>query len=241
MKFIIITLVSLFSLTAFSQLSLKKLDGTIINDGDVLTFSQVTDPENYLGLKIYNSLAEDATVKIKVVSFPAGQGSNLQLCIDPICVNNLIAGNAYPGFGSIIPANGENGNADHFLNSNVGDGVSNLDYVLKLIRVDENNIEVGNSITFTYRYSPNLSTSSFNQLANLGIQLKSTVVKNSIDLQVANQSQAVIYDLNGKTIASQSLVVGDNSIETSKLASGLYLVNLTTLEGKKATVKIIKE
>jgi len=241
MKFILVSIISLFSLASFSQLTLKKLDGTVINDGDVLTYTSIEEPANYLGLKIYNSLSEDVTVKIKVVSFPAGYGSNLQLCIDPICVNNLIAGNSYPSFGSTIPANGENGNADHFLNLNTGDGSSNLDYVLKLFRVDENNVEVGNSVTFTYRYTPNLSNADFNQLASLGIQLKSTVIKNSINLQVTNQSQAAIYDLNGKLLVAQSLVAGDNSIEASKLASGVYLVNLTTIEGKKATLKIIKE
>ena len=241
MKFILVSIISLFSLASFSQLTLKKLDGTVINDGDVLTYTQVSEPENYLGLKIYNSLSEDVTVKIKVISFPAGYGSNLQLCIDPICVNNLITGNSYPGFGSTIPANGENGNADHFKNANIGDGVSNLDYVLKLYRIDENNVEVGNSITFTYRYSPNLSNTDFNQLASAGIQLKSTVIKNNIDLQVTKPVIANIYDLNGKLIVNQSLVAGDNSIEASKLASGLYLLNLTTNEGKKVTVKIVKE
>jgi Secretion system C-terminal sorting domain len=156
-------------------------------------------------------------------------------------VSNLIAGNSYPSFGSTIPANGSNGNSDHFFSENVGDGTNSLDYVLKLFRVDENNVEVGNSVTFTYRYTPNLSNADFNQLATLGIQLKSSVIKNSIDLQVTNQSQANVYDLNGKLVATQSLVAGDNSIEVSKLASGVYLVNITTIEGKKATVKIIKE
>lgn len=241
MKFILVSIISLFSLASFSQLTLKKLDGTVINDGDVLTYTSIEEPANYLGLKIYNSLSEDVTVKVKVISFPAGYGSNLQLCVDPVCVNNLIVGNSYPGFGSTIPANGENGNADHFKNSNVGDGVSNLDYVLKLFRVDENNVEVGNSITFTYRYSPSLSTSAFNQLANAGIQLKSTVVKNNIELQVTKPVKASIYDLNGKIVADQNLVAGINLIEASKLASGLYLLTVTTNEGKKITQKIIKE
>ncbi len=241
MKSIFVTVFSLFSLVAFSQLTLKKLDGTVINDGDVLTFNSIEEPANYLGLKIYNSLAEDVTVKIKVISFPAGYGSNLQLCIDPICVNNLIAGNSYPGFGSTIPANGENGNADHFKNTNLGDGVSNLDYVLKLYRVDENNVEVGNSVTFTYRYTPNLSNSSFDLLLNEGIQLKSTVVKNSLELKATKPAIANIYDLNGKLIANHKIVSGDNSMETSNIASGLYLLTITTNEGKNITVKFVKE
>jgi hypothetical protein len=241
MKIILTIVFSLYSLVAFSQLTLKKTDGTVINDGDVLVYNSIAEPTNYLGLKIYNSLSEDVYVKIKVVSFPDGQGSNLQLCIDPICVNNLVMGNSYPSFGSTIPANGENGNSDHFLNSNAGDGINSLDYVLKLFRVDENNAEVGNSITFTYRYTPNLSNTDFNQLATLGIQLKSTLVKNNLELQVTKPVSANIYDVNGKLIVNQSLVTGDNSIEASKLASGLYILSLTTNEGKKATVKIIKE
>lgn len=241
MKNILVTIFSLFSLVAFSQLTLKKLDGTTINDGDVLTFYHAEEPDNYLGLKIYNSINDDITVKMKVISFPTGAGSNLQLCVNPVCVNNLIVGNSYPSFGSIIPANGQNGIDDHFRNDNLGDGVSNLDYVLKLYRVNEADEEIGNSVTFTYRYSPNLSNTDFNQLASAGIQLKSTIIKNNIDLQVTKPVEANVYDLNGKLIVNQSLVAGDNSIEASKLASGVYLVNLTTIEGKKATVKIIKE
>jgi hypothetical protein len=86
-----------------------------------------------------------------------------------------------------------------------------------------------------------LSNTDFNQLATLGIQLKSTLVKNNLELQVTKPVSANIYDVNGKLIVNQSLVTGDNSIEASKLASGLYILSLTTNEGKKATVKIIKE
>lgn len=241
MKFLLTILLSFTSLVSFSQLTLKKLDGTIINDGDVLTFTQVTDPANYLGLKIYNSSAEDVIVKVKVISFPAGQGSNLQLCIDPICVSNLIAGNSYPSFGSTIPANGQNGNADHFLNSNLGNGTSNIDYVLKLFRVDENNVEVGNSITFTYRYSPTLGNTIFDQLAALGFTLKSTFIKSVIDLQVTKPTSMNIYELNGKLITTHRLVVGENAVEVSNLATGVYIVDLITYEGTKFTIKIIKE
>lgn len=241
MKYIIVSIVSLFSLATFSQLTLKKLDGTAINNGDILVFNQVTEPANYLGLKIYNSSSEDVTVKIKVVSFPAGQGSNLQLCINPICVSSLIAGNSYPGFGSTIPANGQNGNADHFINSNVGNGVSNLDYVLKLFRVDDNNVEVGNNITFTYRYSPNLSVSDFNQLSNLGIQLKSTIVTSNVVVNSIFPTQANVFDLNGKLLISQNIIGNNNLIEVTNFAKGLYILKFTTSDGKNATIKFKKE
>lgn len=239
MKFILSLITSLTFAVSFSQISLSTKTGIVINDGDILTFNSFEDPDNYMGLKIYNNYNEDIYVKIKIIALASN--SNLQLCISPICVPDLVVGESYPSEGSYIPANGQNGNADHFVNYNAGDGVSNLDYVFKLIRVDENNVEVGNSITFTYRYSPNLSNSDFNQLISAGIQLKSTVIKNNIDLQVTKPVTANIYDLNGKLIVNQSLVAGDNSIEALKLASGLYLLNLTTSEGKKVTVKIVKE
>ena len=241
MKSILVTVLSLFSFLSFSQLTLKKLDGTVINNGDVLTFNHTEDPGNYLGLKIDNGYSSDIYAKIQVISFPEGYGSNLQLCINPICVSNLLVGNSYPSDGSYIPANSSNGDFDHFLNTNTGDGQTNLDYVFRVYSENQDSIEFGNSITFTYRYSPTLSNSDFNQLASAGIQLKSTVIKNNVDLKVIKPVVANIYDLNGKLIVNQSLVAGDNSIEASKLASGLYLLSLTNNEGEKVTVKIVKE
>jgi hypothetical protein len=242
MKFILVSILSLVSLMTFSQVSLKKLDGTVINNGDVLNYSQITEPDCYLGLKIYNSSSANILVKIKVVSVVNSDASNLQLCINPVCVSNLIIGAAYPSDGSVIPANGQNGDLDHFLNNNGGIVPNqNVDYVFKLFMIDENEVEVGNSITFTYRYSPNLSTSDFNQLAAIGVQINSTVATNALEFTSTAAIVTTIYDLNGKVVVSTESTSGNQAIDVSNLSASIYLARFTTLDGNYKTIKFVKK
>lgn len=242
MKFILISVFSLVSLMTFSQVSLKKLDGTVINNGDVINFSQITNPASYLGLKIYNSSNADIYVKIKVVSVVNSDKSNLQLCIDPVCVSNLIVGASYPTGGSLIAANGQNGNLDHFLNNNAGIVANqNVDYTFKLFMIDENEVEVGNSITFTYRYTPNLSTSDFNQLEAIGVQLKSTVVANALEFTSTAAITTSIYDLNGKVVIATESTTGNQAVDVTSLSASIYFARFSTLGGKYKTIKFIKK
>jgi Secretion system C-terminal sorting domain len=241
MKKVLIIIICLISLVGFSQMTLKKLDGTVINDGDVLTYTQATDPESYLGLKIFNSSSSDIRVKIKVISLVNVTGSDFQLCIDPICVSSLTVGNSYPDSGSIIPANGTNGNYDHFVNTNPGNG-SVIEYGFKLYQINDNDQEVGNAITFTYRYNGSLSNQSFsNQLSTLGVSLKSNIVANSLEIEASKNTQLSMYDINGKLMREQILNSGSHSIDTSILNSGTYILSFRNNEGQTATSKIIKK
>lgn len=243
MKFISVFLLNLVSLMTFSQVSLSRLvDGLNINNGDVLVYSELTDPESYLGLKINNSSNQDILVKIKVVAIENSDATNLQLCINPICVSNLIIGAAYPSDGSLIPANGRNGGSDHFINMNSGISTGqNVNYVFKLFIVDNNDIEIGNSITFTYRYTPNLSTSDFNQLAAIGVQLKNSVVTNTLEFSSTALIVTSIYDLNGKVVVATESTSGNQAIDISNLSASIYFARFTTLEGKHKTIKFMKK
>jgi Secretion system C-terminal sorting domain len=242
MKFILVLFLNFICFIGVSQVSLNRLeDGLPINNGDVLVFSELTDPESYLGLKISNSSNQDITIKIKVVSIENSDASNLQLCISPICVPGLVVGNSYPEDGSIIPANGRNGNFDHFINMNSGISIGqNVNYVFKLYIVNSNNVEIGNSITFTYRYSPNLATATFNELNAVGIQVKNTIATTSLNFVAVAPVTTTIYDVNGRVVASANTGSGNQSIDVSNLSAGIYIAQFTTLEGKKATVKFVK-
>jgi hypothetical protein len=240
MKTLFVSIFCLISSLSFSQMTMTKLNGTPINNGDIITFNTAVDPGSYLGYKIYNSSPDDINVKVRIVSIVNAPGSNLQLCIGPICVNNLIVGNVYPSnLPVVIPANGENGNFDHFLNT-YSNGSTIIDYVLKFFQVDDAGVEIGNSITFTYRYNPNLGTTSFNQ-ENLGAMVKSTIVGSQLDLNVTKNGIIRMYDLNGKLVQSSNLSVGEQSIDTSNLVSGSYILNYTNDEGQTSSMKIIKK
>jgi hypothetical protein len=248
MKKITILCTFLFSTLAFSQLSMKKSDGTPIVNGDIITFTTLGDAENvtssdpaYLGLKIYNSSASNINVKMRLMSMSNANGNNLQFCIDPICVGTLTVGNAYPSnVSSVVPANGQNGNFDHFINANPGNGSANVEYVLKFYMINSFGAEVGNSITFTYRYSPNLATPT-NTLETAGINVKSTLVNSQFEFDATSNGTAELYDINGKMVTSVNYISGYNTVDVSNLNAAVYILNFTNQEGKKAALKIIKK
>ena len=250
MKKIIIAIVCFYSAASFSQMTMKKLDGTPIINGDVLTYSVLGNSEEvtesdpaYLGLKIYNSAANNINVKMKLISMTNADGNNLQFCIDPICVGTISVGNAYPASGnSVVPANGQNGNFDHFVNSNPGNGTDPVVYVLKFYMVNSFGAEIGSSITFTYKYDPTLlGTGNGNSLQNAGINLKSTLVDSQVEFDANAGGKMELYDLNGKVISHISYVSGYNTIDISNLNSSVYILNFINDEGKKANSKIIKK
>jgi len=249
MKKILFLVACLTSSLSFSQMTMKKLDGTPINNGDILTYSVLGDSNNvsstdpaYLGFKIYNSSAASINVKMKVISMSNATGSDLQFCIDPICVGTISVGSSYPSSGSsVVPANGQNGNFDHFVNSHAGNGIDPVIYVLKFYMINGFGAEVGNSVTVTYKYDPTLSTPGFNQLKNTGITLTSTLVANQIEFEATTGGKSELFDLNGRLISSARFTTGYNNTTVADVNTGVYIISFTTDEGKKASMKIIKK
>lgn len=242
MKKIFLSLFCLYSVVSFSQMTVKRLDtGVTINNSDIITFDKATEEEAYLGLKIYNSSSNDINVKIKVLGMVNSNGTNIQLCINPVCVASVTTGSSYPNIGSVVPANGQNGDFDHFFNTNIGDGVNNVEYTLKVYQVNDVDEEIGNSVTFTYRYNPNLAIGTFNPLQNAGITLKSNLVKNQFEFESTKNVQTTIYDMNGRLVGNYNLTSGSHSVDTSSLNAGVYVVNFVNEDSQTATAKIIKK
>jgi len=248
MKKLFFAVFCLNALFASAQLSVKKLDGTVINDGDTFVFNVLSNPDdienpnNYLGLKIYNTSATQSMhIRAKCVSISNATGDNLQLCIGDICLSAITAGSSYPSSAVTIPANGQNSDFDHLLNANPGiNNTLPVEYVIKIYQLN-GNVEVGNSVTFTYRFSPQLATTSFDTLAGAGIAIKSTVVTNQLDINTQKDVTVTLFDTNGKLIRKEEFTAGVQSIDTSSLNSGLYIVNFKNNAGQQATAKIVKK
>lgn len=241
MKNIKLLSICLFSAFSFSQLTLKKLDGTAINNNDVLTFTDNTDPAAYLGLKFYNSSPNNINIKAEIMSIVNADGNDVQFCFGNVCVSGINEGTKYPNNPAIIPANGQNGNFDHFLNTSTGTVVgSNVEYVFRFFMLDSSNQEIGNSITFTYRYAPLLATNSFSSLSDLGVKLKSNLINNQLDLEITRNVNLQIFDVSGKLMHSQELLSGNQTIDVSSMNWGIYFLNIRNNENKQSTTKFIK-
>ena len=95
--------------------------------------------------------------------------------------------------------------------------------------------------SITYRYNPALSTNSLpNDLASLGIDVSKTVTSDFVVIKSAQNCTANLIDINGKTVQTATCTVGENNMDVSRQAAGLYFLNFTTDQGKTGVCKIIK-
>jgi hypothetical protein len=243
MKNIFVALISLVSLISSAQMTLKKLDGTPINNGDVLTFDVAEEPGSYLGIKIFNSSANPINVKAKVESVTNSDGTNVQFCLGDVCLATVTAGNSYPpNFPAFIDANSENGDFDHFLNLNSGINPNlPVSYSFKFYQLDGTGAEVGNSVSFSYRFVGPLGVSSFNQLEQSGVVLKSNIVSNELEMTTIKDLQYTLFDANGKSVLSQNLEIGNHVIDFSNFSTGLYILSYQNKEGQNGSIRIIKK
>ena len=66
------------------------------------------------------------------------------------------------------------------------------------------------------------------------------LIQNQIDIQALKETNVKIYDLNGKLIKSVNIISGNNTIDASNLLTGVYILNCSNEEGKRGSIKIIK-
>lgn len=242
MKKIFIAFVALFSLVASAQMSLKKLDGTPINNGDVFTFDEAEEPGSYLGIKIYNDSPNPINVKVRVESITNADGTNVQLCVGDVCLNEIFVGNSIPpNFPAMIEGNSENGNFDHFLNLNSGINLAlPVAYSFKFYQLSDDGVEIGNSVSFSYRFVSPLGVSDFTVLEQAGIQLKSNIISNNLEMMLDKNVEFVLYDVSGKAVLSQKAEIGTHIVDVSNLNSGVYILFFENKDGQTGSTRIIK-
>lgn len=229
------------SVISIAQLSVSKTDGTPIANGEIISFGSVVYSQAALALKITNTTTSSIDVKLKCTSFTNTDGAGMEVCFGPSCFSGVAVGQMYPSASTnvTIPASG-NDTTSHFANTDPGSGSAIIDYVFQIYRTNSFGAIVGTPFSFTYRYSPNLVNNTFN-LNSIGLNLKSNVVTSSLEFDVTNASQVQMYDMNGRLINETSLVSGYQTVDVSDLSSGIYILNCTNTEGKKANAKIVKK
>lgn len=226
-----------------AQISVSRVGGGLINDGDIVSFSSNTYPSASLEFHVSNASSTPTKVKIRVMSITNADGSMMELCFGIVCLSSVHEGSAYPSTPVTIPANSTENNFNHFFSSDPGDGTNYpIDYVFKFYQVDDSGIEIGNAITFTYRYTGGtLNTNSFEALSAKGLNLKSTLINNQIEYSASSNGTIELYDLSGKIIQSTYVNSGDGAIGAENLSNGLYILSFTNAENKKASIKISKK
>lgn len=236
------TLLLITSLS-YSQITLTRHSGSPIVNGQVIAFNSVVLTAAEMDFYVRNiSTTTTTNVKILCESLVNNDGTGFELCFGNECLSYVEQGETYPTTAPVVLApNGVNGNFDHFLNTNAGTGPYPKDYVFKFYQINGTGNEVSNSITMTYRFDPNLSVDDIHQLENSGVIVKSTSVKNQLELDVLKSNTMSIFDLNGKQVYTTKLNYGVQSVDISNLNTSVYILRFASEDGRVSSKKIIKE
>ncbi|WP_318642392.1 T9SS type A sorting domain-containing protein [Flavobacterium ardleyense] len=244
MKKIFLAVICFSSFAAFSQITLSTDGGqTLVTDGQQFVVTSIQAPDNYLPLLISNNYDYDVNIQVKVVSIENHAGTGLQLCVGTLCFGTVSAGTAYPTVlpNTLIEANRSNLEYnDHFRLDTAGiNPALPVVYNFQLIQITETGVQTAVLKNFSFKYSPTLAVSK-NDLASVGVVLNNTIATSSLQVSAENQTQMSIIDINGKVVGQQTLNSGNNSVNTSSFATGIYMASFTNENGQKATVKFVK-
>ena len=221
--------------------SLETTDGVVIEDNEILEFSEITYPDASLGFYVRNDSSEDINVKVEVTSMSGTDGSLMELCFGE-CYNGISANQSYPSnsFVTIAPNDTQVSSGDHFFNQDPGDGSTPVEYTFRFYMVDGDGNEMASipelftELSVGYYYSSTLSVDDFDQI-NATLTHSNGVLK----IHSEKQYQLNIYDIRGSLIIEKDIQIGDNYINSSIIPNHMYFLNFIQENGTSIFKKII--
>ena len=238
MKKILLLLTLIF--TAFimnAQYEVEDQFGNEIIDGMVVEFSDYGVSNASLNFFITNTGPDEIYMRIEFVSAVNATGAGFELCFGQ-CYIDLVVGQTVPPapqFVTIAPGE-TTPEGNHF--ANTLDGTDIKDYVFRFYETDSEGNDIGNSLSFTYRYDPTLGVNDVNEL---DISVASTVIFNDMQVNAVEELNMEIYNLQGKLVRSEKINIGQQLINMSNLSSQMYIVKFSNDEGASKTIKVVKK
>ena len=230
------------------QIAVTTRGDVVLPDGYTFTTNSLNSPTGTqptptkLRFKVTNLTQEDMIVGIKVISMSNNvDGSNLQLCYG-VCLLNIQPGNIITD-GSVLAAGATStSDDDHFINMNPGTDGQPVNYQLAFVKLTSNedgDLTVQETLqTINYTYSATAGTETA-VLKQMGVDIKNTVVKNTVTIQTVNPANVTFYNINGAIVKSLPLNAGINNVDTTSFANGVYTATFTS-GSKTASARIIK-
>ena len=238
MRNILFFLMSLMTAVTFAQFSVETHDGDPILDGSTWTFNVYGLGIAELPFWVNNeSATEEIYMKIEFVSAVNGDGSGVQLCFG-LCYLDLVFGASYPPGTEVVtiqPGENQGFPGDHIANF-VDGGGNPIEYVFRYYQIDANGDQVGDDLTMTYRYDPNLGIGD-NAPA---VALLQNLVTTQLKLRTQEHMQLSLYDLQGKKVGQYSLSEGDQSVDLTHLSAAMYMAVMQNEAGQQKSFKIVK-
>jgi len=224
---------------ASAQFTLETQDGDPIVEGQTVAYGTLDEATASLHFWVFNeSTTDEIYMKVELVSATNYDETDMQVCFG-LCYDPVLLNFPYPPGNDVViiqPGEHQTSSGDKFWNYNDGGG-SIIDYNFRFFQVDENGVETGDELNFTYRYDPNLGVND-NNIVNA--QIASTMVKDLLVVDANEATKLQIFDIQGRAVLTQELSAGINNINVANLPSQLYLVQMSNDRGAKQTTKIVK-
>ena len=242
-KIILIAGLLLYGLTQAQDITLTG-NGETVTNGQTFTFSTLDAATATLDLVVTNNSENTINIKMKVKGITNADGSEVQFCLEQ-CFFNISVGSKVPSIpqeGIAVEAGASTLGDNHFYNNNAGiDQNMPVSYELAIITVDTEGNEVNELIAFNYVYDATASISDFEALQNAGITLKSTILKNNIEVDAQQNASLELYNSNGQLIKSAKISSGNQLIDVSSLSNAVYIARFTTEDNKISQIRVVKQ
>ena len=237
----------LFSVNSFSQIeyaiTLEDLEGNSFSDNDILQFDTVEYPDASFTYKIRNNTSETIKVRVEVESFSGTDGSMMELCFGE-CYFGVSLGQSYPinqaqPYVFIAANDTQIADGDHFFNSDPGNGDVPVEYSFRFYMCDENGDELVSQAELQTDFSINYYYSTSLGLNNLDdLKLVYYILNDKLFINSESNLSLKIYDLAGKIISKNLILVGDNLIDIINLSKKHIILSFES-EGSQITSKKI--
>lgn len=228
-------------LTSFlqAQITVTTTGNQVISDDQVFTFS-TTGPSAEIPFKVTNIGTDPINVKILMSDITNATGANFTLCFG-VCLYNVTEGTYVPpSFPITIEAGDTTPAGDHFMNNNPGDGLNPITYAITFVQVDDDGNYLQDLMNITYIYNSALSTGDFSSLESMGVTVEKTLVDNTLNIATKTKTSMDIFNVNGQLLRNIS-IDGNQSVDISALASGVYVLHFATADHKQNNIRIIKK
>jgi len=224
---------------------------TVVDQGEIFNYDVLYAPlvnphAGKLPLVISNISQETLNLKLRVDSMinANGNSESVSFCFYTSCYFSVTPGSLVPATGTgLTLAPGEATTTDnHFANSWAGDTQGQpVVYNLSIVRVDDNGAVMGEPLrSFTYRYSPTMSTTDIASLQNIGINVDNTILKTQLNVTATQNATLELYSTTGQFIKSFAIMEGFQSIDVSELSSAVYIAKFKNSSNQASSIRIIK-
>ncbi len=215
-----------------------------ISDNQVFTYTTTAEATAKMLIHVKNNSAEPFRFKVRVDDITGnpetGMDMGLQFCFSQLCYFSVVQGNKYPNNPVVLAPGASNDPTDHFWNQYPGVNGAPVSYTFTVLQLDENGNTTQELLSFTYKYDSVASVTDFTALKNLGITLNSTVVNSQLNLTANDAATLSLYSITGQLVKTAAISQGNQSVDVSGVASGVYMATFIMQDGKKGTVKIAK-